>query len=314
MRVHWNVFLFLSKKYLSLNNICLIYHFKMKYSTRKGNMMVLFILVFGLMGISLVKINHSIVEPKLGGESSIYSKYSFYDDIDTNFEKNSIKFSVSSTKSTPFDLYPIANFTASNQIVYVGELVDFFDSSSSGDIPLEYLWDFGDGMVSSLQNTSHSYNSSGIYNVVLLVTDNDGDSDNASLTITVQDNLYPKAKFNYEISSDEIGELVTFTDETTGGNRPLTYYWTFGDKTYSINTNPIHRYRIKGSYVVNLRVTDANGDSDTINRTINIMIGMTPSHDTRINISGFSSEILIFSIGFMVILLQNRKINFAEIL
>lgn len=63
-----------------------------------------------------------------------------------------------------------------------------FDASSSYDNDgsiVSYLWDFGDGSTSSIQNPTHRYSTSGIYTITLTVTDNTGltGSDNAEVTV-----------------------------------------------------------------------------------------------------------------------------------
>ena len=63
---------------------------------------------------------------------------------------------------------PIANFSYSTN----GNSVTFTNTSSSNtNNPLNYFWDFGDGNTSVLENPNHSYSSTGIYTVNLIVTD-----------------------------------------------------------------------------------------------------------------------------------------------
>jgi PKD repeat protein len=50
---------------------------------------------------------------------------------------------------------------------------------------LTYLWQFGDGATSALQNTSHAYTSTGIYTVTLTVTDAQGCSKSSSQSVTI---------------------------------------------------------------------------------------------------------------------------------
>jgi PKD repeat protein len=56
---------------------------------------------------------------------------------------------------------------------------------------------------------------------------------------------------------------VEFTDETTGGVKPYSYEWDFGDGTRSTTKNPIHIYAAVGGYTVTLAVTDDVGDTDS---------------------------------------------------
>lgn len=63
---------------------------------------------------------------------------------------------------------PIADFTYS----VLGTTVTFINTSYSNlNSNLAYYWEFGDGNTSSLQNPSHTYASSGVYTVNLIVSD-----------------------------------------------------------------------------------------------------------------------------------------------
>ena len=76
------------------------------------------------------------------------------------------------------DLIPSAQFTANITEIYIGMWIQFTDASTSGNPPLKYQWDFGDGSANSTdRNPIHQYNSAGNYTVILTVTDLNGDSD-----------------------------------------------------------------------------------------------------------------------------------------
>ncbi len=69
---------------------------------------------------------------------------------------------------------PSTSFT-SNSPVDVGSLAEFTSIVSGGNSPYTFEWDFGDSSpVSTAINPSHLYESTGIYNVQLTVTDNKG--------------------------------------------------------------------------------------------------------------------------------------------
>ncbi len=70
-----------------------------------------------------------------------------------------------------------------------GLTVDFTDTSTDPDgFIVSWDWDFGDGMFSTEQNPSHTYNTANTYIVQLTVTDDDGASDSTIRIITVQPN------------------------------------------------------------------------------------------------------------------------------
>jgi parallel beta-helix repeat protein len=69
----------------------------------------------------------------------------------------------------------------------IGESI-LFDGTASldtdGDI-VEYIWDFGDDTTGSGATISHSYSEDGAYLVTLTVTDNHGDSDAETTTVSI---------------------------------------------------------------------------------------------------------------------------------
>ena len=63
--------------------------------------------------------------------------------------------------------------------------VDFNVSVFGGDGTLTYHWEFGDGAASSFPNPSHTYSNPGTFTATVTVTDENGDSDIASIAIDV---------------------------------------------------------------------------------------------------------------------------------
>nr|WP_279387179.1 glycosyl hydrolase family 18 protein [Natrarchaeobius chitinivorans] len=130
-----------------------------------------------------------------------------------------------------------ANVAASATRVEVDDEVEFDGSGSEGDIE-EYEWDLGDGTEASGEVVTHSYDETGEYTVELTVTDADGDTDTASLELTVTDEIegpgddfkvvgyYPGWKANEEqdyypsdIPFDKVTDvLYAFIDLDAQGN------------------------------------------------------------------------------------------------
>lgn len=80
---------------------------------------------------------------------------------------------------------PITDFTSNTSSTCSG-LVNFFDQSANS--PTSWQWSFGDGNVSTLQNPSHTYTSSGSYTVEL-ITINPFGSDTITFNNFIQVNL-----------------------------------------------------------------------------------------------------------------------------
>ena len=85
---------------------------------------------------------------------------------------------------------PVANFTYTPENPTTNRVIQFTDTSTDSDGTItSWLWDFGDGNTSTLQNPTHQYNTPGNYSVNLSITDNDGASDFIEITITVTQSL-----------------------------------------------------------------------------------------------------------------------------
>jgi gliding motility-associated-like protein len=79
-----------------------------------------------------------------------------------------------------------AKFGASQLTFCKSGTVIFSDSSSASSGPIaNFLWNFGDGTTSNLQNPSHTFTSPGVYTVRLIVLSTVGCADTAYKTITV---------------------------------------------------------------------------------------------------------------------------------
>ena len=126
-----------------------------------------------------------------------------------------------------------------------------------------YLWDFGDGTTSPLQNPSHTYNTPGSYTVTYTVTTVSGCT--ASGYHVLNYGNRPVSNFTYTPGTVCSGSgSVQFTNTSTNGT---TYLWFFGDGATSTATNPSHVYDVPGgTYTVTL-ITYNNGCSDTMVKT-----------------------------------------------
>ncbi len=97
--------------------------------------------------------------------------------------------------------------------------VEFTCDAAGGNAPLSFVWDFGDGSQSAaLQRVTHVYESAGTYTAIATVTDADGDTDDAAVTVTVAPvlELTPAAA-----SMDRAGDEREFT--ASGGTPPYVF-------------------------------------------------------------------------------------------
>jgi len=69
---------------------------------------------------------------------------------------------------------PIAGFDFLPESPKAADVVTFTDTSTASGTIVAWWWDFGDGLGSRNQNTSHQYGSAGVYSVTLTVQDDQG--------------------------------------------------------------------------------------------------------------------------------------------
>jgi PKD repeat protein len=153
--------------------------------------------------------------------------------------------------------YPLnASFTA-NVTSGCGPLdIQFTDLTNNGT-PTGWNWSFGDGTYSDLQNPTHTFSSSGTFNIILNASNvysYDIETKNAYIEVT---GLAPVASFSANATSGYRPLTVAFTDASTG--IPTAWNWSFGDGNYSNIQNPEFTYNITGLYNVTLNVSNTCG-------------------------------------------------------
>ncbi|AKB52502.1 Chitin binding protein [Methanosarcina barkeri str. Wiesmoor] len=146
-----------------------------------------------------------------------------------------------------------------------------FKDESTGT-PTKWIWNFGDGSKSFLQNPVHKYSKAGTYTVSLTVKNAAGRN-----TITKTDCITvaakPVAAFSASPTSGKVPLKVQFTDTSTG--TPTKWIWNFGDGSKSFHQNPVHKYSKAGTYTVSLTVKNAAG-RNSITKTKYITVTVKP--------------------------------------
>lgn len=159
---------------------------------------------------------------------------------------------------------PIANITVAP--VCEGASATFVNNSNpNGGGPISsYLWDFGNGVYSNVQQPVYTYASDGNYNVSLTVQSVDGCSDKMQATASI----YPTLQATFTAASGCLGNATQFN----AINNPsiVSYNWNFGDLSLGTGSSTLHNYAGTGSYPVSLVVTSNQGCKDTLQQTINV--------------------------------------------
>ena len=161
---------------------------------------------------------------------------------------------------------PVANFTSLNSCQNSSSAFTDLSSVSSGNIT-GYAWNFGDGGSSTQQNPSHSYSTSGNFNVTLQVTTAGGCTNSITQPVTV----YPLPVASFTGTTVCIGAATNFVNTSVisaGGIAGES--WSFGDLATSTTSNPSHTYSTSGSFNVTLVVTSSNGCTDTVTQPVTV--------------------------------------------
>ena len=121
-----------------------------------------------------------------------------------------------------------------------------FNNLSTGEFNT-WMWDFGDGMTSSVFNPVHEFTGFGTYYVCLSISDGLNCDDIYCDTVVITVGCEADFDITYVPTTPP---LVQFTDLSTG--YPDSWFWQFGDGTSSSEQNPVHTYYDPGTYGVSL--------------------------------------------------------------
>jgi PKD repeat protein len=170
---------------------------------------------------------------------------------------------------------PVASFIATPTSGAL-PLVVTFDGSASYDSDgsiVSYDWNFGDEGTAVGMIVTHTYSTSGTFSASLTVTDNDGNTDDASEDIQVGNPSQPPAvDFSFTPSTGIYPCEIAFDG---GPSRDpdgtiVDYSWNFGDGGRGSGQVARHTYTRWGTFSVSLTVRDNSGASASKVRNIEI--------------------------------------------
>ena len=137
--------------------------------------------------------------------------------------------------------------------------IDFGCQGYSGTPPFSYLWDFGDGLTSTLPSPSHAYSSAGRKLALCTATDRYGVYALTGISMVV--NAWPSVILSQRPSAANTSTVLSFSAATSGGTEPFHYRWAFGDGTTWDGVVANHTYATPGNYTVRFWANDSVGGS-----------------------------------------------------
>ncbi len=167
---------------------------------------------------------------------------------------------ISVIDSTIFYPQAIAGFTTSSNTICTGDYIVFNNISSNAN-SFKWIFQGGTPSVSTVQNPSVIFDSSGTYSITLIAI-GPGGNDTIVQQINIVVNLTPSADF---VADNTLLYLpsptVNFTNSSTDAN---SFLWNFGDGVTSSLTDPAHTYNDTGYFTVSLIAMNGNCPDDIL--------------------------------------------------
>ena len=177
---------------------------------------------------------------------------------------------------------PVANFIFNPLNPFVGDQVTFTSTSVQGNSPIvNYNW-FVDGeLVSSQPQFVKSFNEAKVYQIKLLVEDQNNLVSELTKQITVSEIIIepegPTADFMFVPTNPVAQELITFTSTSVVGDAPIkNFVWTLNNHVIGFGPFLTRSFEEPGNYDVRLRVVDENNLDSSISKQINVLPAPQP--------------------------------------
>lgn len=169
---------------------------------------------------------------------------------------------------------PVAKFTVTDTSGCLPFSTKFIDQSTTGFGSItKWEWNFDDNTTSGEQNPTHTFSSSGNYNIALRVYNSGGcyaDTSKAQ-AVKILDSLDAKFSFSKPVKCKP-PETIQFNNLTSTSGANVTYLWDFGDGVKDVNRHPKHTYTAADSFTVTLTATNNLGCSNTFTLTKGLVI------------------------------------------
>jgi gliding motility-associated-like protein len=152
---------------------------------------------------------------------------------------------------------PEAAFSATHACA--GGLTEFMDESTQAEGEItQWLWSFGDGQQSAVQDPQYVYPGAGEYDVQLIITDENQCMDTITSPLTVFD--VPLSLFDLIDNYENIQGQVLLDNMSENAVR---YEWDFDNGDTSSLISPVVRYEDNGTYLIQLIAWNDSDCPDT---------------------------------------------------
>jgi PKD repeat protein len=218
-------------------------------------------------------------------------------------------------KAVPFEPQP--DFMLDVALFTPGTTVQFQDLSVG--IPDNYAWLFegGEPASSTSQNPEVTYETEGVFNVTLQVTNEFG---NNLITkegyVTVSSTPSPWIVVSADTLTACIQEPVAFTDESL--YEPTAWQWSFEPDTYQFidetnanSQNPVVVFNSPGTYTLNMEVTNENGTSNKSFEDLIEVKGMALPYEDDFEM-GYATSLELESGSKSTIKIDSRAANDSD--
>lgn len=139
-----------------------------------------------------------------------------------------------------------------------------------------YYWNWGDGTTSvvTVSNPAHTFAGPGTYNVCLTIGDSTGVNCTWCDTVVIVPPVAPacNANFSHYNLTDNVDSLHFYPVSSTGVS---SYYWNFGNGSFSTSEDPWRYFTSPGTYYVCLTIVTTGGSTCTQCDTVQV-VGPTP--------------------------------------